>query len=167
MNTALPQETLEKLFDEALRNVTEAAAGIRLYPGAAPPSGANLCTVHIDFQKGFHSSLSICADAAFLVRMAQNMLQMDQLTPQDLEDFGKEYINILCGQISTLLFQATKVASRFGVPTFHLGRFEPEHQRQQFALSYASGQRERAQLIHHIPEHSPRTQAGDEPLPRK
>lgn len=152
MNTAMPQKNLEKLFDEALREVTEAATGIRLRQETDPPRDENLCTVHIDFLKGFHSSLSICADTSILSRMAKNMLQVDQLTVQDLEDFSKEYINILCGQISSLLFQATRVASRFGVPTFHRGRFEPEHQRRQFALNYSSDQREGAQLIHHIPE---------------
>lgn len=153
MNTAMPQKDLEKLFDQALREVTEAASGIQLRQDPLPPKEDALCTVHIDFQKGFHSSLSVCVDLPLLARMARNMLQTDQLTVQDLEDFGKEYINILCGQISAVLFQTTRIASRFGVPTFHRGRFQPENQSQQFALNYFSDRQEGAQLIHHIPEH--------------
>lgn len=152
MYTVLPQKKLEEFFDEAFREVTQTAAGIQLYQEVNPPKGKDLCTVHISFQQGFHSSLSLCADTAILTRMAKNMLQMDHLTVQDLEDFSKEYLNILCGQISALLFRATKVPSRLGVPTFHRGIYEPENQRRQFALNYSSDQREEAQLIHHIPE---------------
>lgn len=154
MNTAMPQKDLEKLFDEALREVTEAASGIQLRQEQEPPEGEgeDLCTVHIDFQKGFHSGLSICADTAILARMARQMLQTDHLSLQDLEDFSKEYINILCGQVAAMLFRTTKVASRFGVPTFRRGHYAPKDKHQQFALNYTSDRRERAQLIHHIPD---------------
>lgn len=151
MNTVMPQEQLEELFDAAVREVTQSTAGVHLYQGTVPPEG-ELCTVYITFKNGFHSSLSLCADTAILTRMAKNMLQVEQLTPQDVEEFSKEYFNILCGQIATLLFQTTKVASRFDVPTFHLGRYEPEDHQKQFTLSYSSDQLGSAQLIHHVPQ---------------
>ena len=39
----------------------------------------------------------------------------------------------------------------FNPPTFPSGRYEPEGQEVQFVLTYSSGQREGAQLIHHVP----------------
>ncbi len=90
MDTAMTQKELEELLDQAVREVTEQTAGVRLYPGGGVLS-EDLFTVHISFQKGFHTSLTLCADTALLVRMAQNALGEDQLSSQDLEDFGKEY----------------------------------------------------------------------------
>lgn len=155
MENNLSQERLEELLDQAVREVTEQTAGVRLCRSGEPPDG-DLCTVYISFHKGFHSSLSLCADAALLSRMAQNAMYTDTVSPQDLEDFSKEYFNILCGKIAALLFQATQVAARFSVPSFHRGRYVPEDRLCQFVLTYSGGERQSAQLTHHIP----RTQAA-------
>lgn len=152
MDTAMTQEQLEKMLDKAVREVTEKTAGVQLHLDSVPPDG-DLCTVHITFKKGFHSCLTLCADKAMLTRMARQVIRQDLVSAEDLEDFSKEYFNILCGRIAALLFQATKVPTRFSVPSFHRGRFEPEDHRKQFALTYADDQREGAQLIHHIPCH--------------
>lgn len=127
METALTQERLAEMFDQTVREVTERTSGVRLYQGAQPP-GEDLCTVHISFKKGLKSSLSLCAERAMLTRMASRALREECITPQDLEDFTKEYFNVLCGQIAAALFRTTKVASRFGIPSFHQGRYEPEGQ---------------------------------------
>lgn len=150
MDTALKQPELEAMLDRAVQDVTEKTAGIRLYLGANPPHG-ELCTVHVTFKKGFHSSISLCADTSVLERMASSVVRKERISPQDLEDFSKEYLNVLCGRIAALLFQATKIPARFGVPSFHRGRFAPEDHEEQFALNYADGHRGNAQLIHHVP----------------
>ena len=150
MDTAMTQKELEEMLDQAVREVTEQAAGVRLCRSGSS-LGEDLCTVHITFNKGFHTSLSLCADTALLSRMARNVFGEEALTSQDLEDFGKEYFNTLCGKIAAYLFQTTKVAARFGIPTFHHGRYIPKDQRMQFVLTYADEQSEGAQLIHHIP----------------
>ena len=49
------------------------------------------------------------------------------------------------------MFQETQVPAHFNPPTFHSGRYEPEGQEVQFVLTYSNGQREGAQLIHHVP----------------
>ena len=151
MNTAMPQKELEEMLDSAVREVTKQSAGVQLHPGGEG-LGEDLCTVHITFNKGFHSSLTLCADTALLARMAQNVYGETPLTPQDVEDFGKEYFNVLCGKIAAHLFRTTKVAARFGTPTFHRGRYTPEDHQTQFSLTYTDGQQEGIQLIHHIPE---------------
>jgi len=152
MDTVIEKQQLEEMLDQAVREVTEKTAGIHLHLEADPPVG-DLCTVHITFKKGFHSSLTFHADTAMLTRMTRNIVHKECVSDQDLEDFSKEYFNVLCGKIAGLLYKATKVPARFSVPSFHQGRFKPEDQKEQFALNYADEQRENAQLIHHIPCH--------------
>lgn len=150
MNTALSQKELEEMLNTAVQEVTEKASGVRLHQGGAPP-GKDFCTIHITFKKGFRSSLSLCADTAMLTRMTQNAIQRKIVTPQDLEDFAKEYLNVLCGRVSAALYRATKVATRFSVPIFHRGSYEPEGQRRQFVLNFSDDQSHGVQLIHHVP----------------
>lgn len=157
MDTAMSEEKLREVFDRITREVTQDAVGIQLETGGGAPE-EDLCTVHIGFKQGFHSSLSLRADTAMLTRLTQSMLREEDVTPQDLEDVTKEYFNVLCGHIAKALYQATQVASRFSVPTFYRGSFAPEGQREQFALSYADDQDDAAQLVHHVPN---RAERGD------
>ena len=150
MNTVLTKERLEQILDQALQNVTEQTAGVRLNQGDQP-LGEDLCTVHITFDRGFNTSLTLCADTSLLTRMACHSFHEDEVNSEDLEDFTKEYFNVLCGKIAGAMFQATQVAAHFGPPVFYHGRYEPEGQEVQFVLTYSDDQREGAQLIHHVP----------------
>lgn len=151
MDTALTQKELEEMLDAAVREVTESTTGLTLSQGGEPPD-ENSCTVHIAFKKGFRSSLSMRADTAMLASMTKNAIREEQVTPQDLEDFAKEYFNVLCGRVAGILYKLTKKSSRFSVPTFQWGEFEPKDQRQQFALNYSDDQSRSAQLIHLVPK---------------
>ena len=150
MNTAMTMEQLEQVLDQALQDVTERTAGVRLNQGDQP-LGEDLCTVHITFDRGFNTSLTLCADTSLLSRMARNSFHEDEVTPDDLEEFSKEYLNVLCGKIAGAMFQATQVSAHFGQPVFYHGRYEPEGQEAQFVLTYSDELREGAQLIHHVP----------------
>lgn len=150
MHTAMEQRKLEEMLDKAVREATMRTAGLELFKAQKPPSG-DLCTVYITFKNGFHSSLTLCGNISLLDRMARSALQEENLTQQDLEDFSKEYFNILCGKIAALLFQATKVPARFSVPALYPGRFEPEGHSRQFVLYYRDDQQQRLQLVHHVP----------------
>lgn len=150
MDSAMTQKELEEMLDRIVREVTEQATGVRLCPGGGALS-EDVFTVHITFRKGFRTSLTLCADTALLVRMARNALEEEQLSPQDLEDFGKEYFNILCGKIAAVLFRNTKVPARFSVPKFYHGHYTPADHRMQFMLTYTNEHQEGAQLIHHVP----------------
>lgn len=151
MDTAMTQSELEKMLDRVVREVTEQTSGIQLRPGGGPRSEDKF-TVHISFRKGFRTSLTLCADTALLIRMAQNALEEEQITPQDLEDFSKEYFNILCGKIAVILFRNTKVPARFSVPEFYHGVYTPKDHRTQFMLTYTNEHQEGAQLSHHVPQ---------------
>lgn len=149
MDTVMSQKELETMLDKAVREVTARTAGMRLRQNSGA-QGNNLCTVHIEFRKGFHSSLTLCADASMFVRMTSNAIHGEQITPQVVEDFVKEYFNVLCGSISAVLYRTTRISSRFSVPAFYSGRFVPEGKKQQFVLNYSNEQQEGAQLIHHV-----------------
>lgn len=149
MGTALTKETLEKILDQALQDVTERTSGVCLRQGGQTPRG-DLCTVHITFDKGFDTSLTLCADTSLLARMARNSFHEDSVTQEDLEEFSKEYFNMLCGKIVGAIFQTTQVPAHFSPPVFYHGRYEPEGQEIQFVLTYSDEYSEGAQLIHHM-----------------
>lgn len=150
MNTAMTKEELEKILDQALQDVTERTAGVRLCQEDLQ-LGEDLCTVHITFDKGFGTSLTLCADTSLLVRMARNSFHEDSVTPEDLEEFGKEYFNVLCGKVTGAMYRATQISAHFDPPVFYRGRYEPEGQAAQFILTYSDELSEGAQLIHHVP----------------
>ena len=150
MNTAMTKEELERILDEAVQDVTERTAGVRLHQGDQSP-GEDLCTVQITFDRGFRTSLTLCADTGLLSRMASNSFHEESVSPEDLEEFSKEYFNVLCGRIAGVMFRATKVPAHFGPPEFYRGRYEPEGREIQFMLTYSDEYFGGAQFIHHVP----------------
>lgn len=159
MDTAMPETKLRELFDRITREVTLDALGIRLAEGGSGPE-RDLCSVHIGFHQGFRSSLSLRADRGFFARLTRSMLYTQDVSPQDMEDVAKEYLNVLCGHIAQAMYHATKVASRFDVPAFCPGRFSPRGQREQFTLNYTDDRNNTAQLVHHIPDQADGAQGG-------
>ena len=150
MNTAMTREALEQILDQALQDVTERTAGVCLRQDDQPP-GEDLCTVHITFDRGFNTSLTLCADKNLLARMARNSFHEEAVSLEDLEEFSKEYLNVLCGKVTGAMYRATQIPAHFGQPTFYRGRYEPEGQEVQFILTYSDEHCEGAQLIHHVP----------------
>lgn len=156
MDAVLSQQELKKIFAQVVREVTEQEAGIFLCLEEELPVG-DFYMVHIDFEEGFHSGLSLCADADTLTRLTQNMMQEEEITPQDMADFTKEYFNVLCGQIAAKLFCVTQVASRFGPPVFYKENNQPIDHREQFALGFSGDRNEHVKLIHHTADVRQRT----------
>lgn len=138
------------MLDQAVRQVTEETASVRLFPSGETLS-EDVCTVHITFNKGFSTSLTLCADTKLLLRMARNAFGEDFNT-EDLEDFSKEYFNVLCGKIAVYLKKTTNIAARFSVPEFYRGRYVPKDHRRQFVLTYSDDQNKGAQLGHYVPQ---------------
>ncbi len=150
MNTAMSKQELEKILDQAVQDVTERTAGVRLHQENQSP-GEDLCTVQITFDRGFHTSLTLCADTGLLYHMASNSFHEESVSPEDMEEFSKEYFNVLCGRIAGAMFRATQVPAHFGPPAFYRGRYEPEDQEIQFMLTYSDEHCRGVQLIHHVP----------------
>ena len=148
MSAEMTEERLELVLDQALQDVTERTAGVRLCQ-RDQPLGEDLCTVHITFDRGFDTSLTLCADTSLLARMARNSFHEETVTPEDVEEFSKEYLNVLCGKVTGAIYRATQSDVHFGAPVFYHGRYEPEGQEAQFVLTYTDEHSEGAQLIHH------------------
>lgn len=150
MNRAMSRNELEQILDQAVQDVTERTAGVRLRQ-SDQLSGDDLCTIQITFDKGFSTSLTLCADTGLLYRMACNSFHEQSVSSEDLEEFSKEYLNVLCGRITGAMFRATQISAHFAPPVFYRGRYEPEGQEVQFVLTYSDGHCGGAQLIHHVP----------------
>ncbi len=150
MSTSVPQERLTEIFDQVVRDITRREAGICLAPGEAEPSG-EVFTVYAVFERGFDTCLSMSAEAAMFVRLTRGMMQREDVTDRDVEDFTKEYFNVLCGHIVSRLFRETRVPARFSPPVFRRGRYVPEDHLRHIVLTYADDRNERAQLIQHAP----------------
>ena len=161
MNTAMSKEELEKILDQAVQDVTECTAGVRLHQENQSP-GEDLCTVQITFDRGFRTSLTLCADRELLDRMASISFHEESVSPEDLEEFSKEYFNVLCGRIAAAMFKATQVPAHFAPPVFYHGRYEPEGQEIQFMLTYSDEYSKGAQFIHHVPCSGPNENISDE-----
>ena len=156
MDTIVTQAELEKLFDETLQEVTRRVGGIRLQQegGDLPPEG-EVYTVYVKFDRGVRSSLCLSADKSMFLRLTRFMMRREDVTRQDIEDFAKEYFNVVCGHIAAKLFQKTQVSSRFSVPGFCSGHYRPEDHEEGFVLSYSGDRSEGAQLVHLVPVETP------------
>ena len=150
MSTSVPRERLTEIFDQVVRDITRREAGICLAPGEAEPSG-EVFTVYAVFERGFDTCLSMSAEAAMFVRLTRGMMQREDVTDRDVEDFTKEYFNVLCGHIGSRLFRETRGPARFSPPVFRRGRYVPEDHLRHIVLTYADDRNERAQLIQHAP----------------
>ena len=60
MDTIVSREELENMFDQTLQEVTRRVGGIHLRQGDMPPAG-EVYTVYVHFDRGFRSSLCLCA----------------------------------------------------------------------------------------------------------
>lgn len=152
---ALTQTEIADILDRAMQEITSHMAKLSLCECGSQgvPSG-DVCAVSTTFEGGYEADLTLYMDTALLTRLAQTAMQEETVSLQDIEDFTKEYFNVLCGHIVVRLFQATHVSSRFRIPRFYRGLHPPDGgDARSCILSYVSGSNERAQLIHRLPAH--------------
>jgi len=150
VDTILSEEQLRSIYDTATRTVTEQAAGIVLrQEPVKPPRSQDVCTVYTTFENSVHSGLAMCADTELFRRLTQRMMQTEHIAFEDVEDFSKEYFNVLCGHIAGALFRNTKVAARFQIPAFYRGWYQPKTQTESMELDFLSDENEGVRLIHY------------------
>ena len=149
----LTQNEILDILDRAMQDITNRMA--RIYPCKqnVAPSG-DVCTVCTTFEGGYNADLILYMDPALLTKLTQTTMQEETVSLQDIEDFMKEYFNVICGHIVARLFQAAHISSRFCIPRFYSGLHLPDGAGSLCCvLSYVSGSNERAQLIHQLPAH--------------
>ena len=110
-----------------MQDVTRRYGGIELTERQAPLT-EDICTVHTVMEGDCRADLFLCADTSLLARLARNIMCQDTVTGQDIADVATEYFNVVCGRISSLLFQPGHKAPRFQAPCFHTGRYLPERE---------------------------------------
>ena len=82
----------------------------------------DICTVCTTFEGGYHATLVLVADHALLRRLTQRAMEEEEVAPEDVEDFSKELLNVICGRVVAKLSRAAHISSRFGIPVFCIGR---------------------------------------------
>lgn len=148
---SLTQNDIQNILDRVMRDTTNQVANIQLCKKDSVLS-SNICTVHTTFEGGCHASLTLCADASLFTRLTQNVMQEETVAPQDIEDFSKEYFNVICGQVVYHISKAAHIPYRFQIPTFYTGRYlPPARGTSQLVLRYTSNCNECVQLIYQIP----------------
>lgn len=151
----LTQNEILDIVDTAMQDITNRMD--RIYPCQ---QGINLsndtCTVCTTFEGGYDADLILYMDTALLCRLTKHALQEESVSLQDIEEFSKEYFNVICGHIVSRIFRAAHIASRFSIPRFYPGQHAlSQNAASCHVLSYVSGNNEGAQLIHQLPVHLP------------
>lgn len=147
LNSLTPEE-IQDVLDQVVQDMTDRIAGIRLCKQDKILSD-DVCTVHTTFEGNYHASLILCVETPLLTRLTQHVMQEETVNSQDIEDFAKEYFNVICGQIVAGLFRAAHITSRFRIPRFCMGRYVPQDTcGTRYVLNYISDCNEGAQLIH-------------------
>lgn len=151
----LTQNEILDIVDTAMRDITNRMD--RIYPCQQGIHLSNdTCTVCTTFEGGYHADLILYMDTALLSRLTKHALQEESVSQQDIEEFSKEYFNVICGHIVSRIFRAANIASRFSIPRFYPGQRAPsQNAGSRHVLSYISDNNEGAQLIHQLPAHFP------------
>ena len=145
----LDEHALEELIHRTVVDITRQIAKIDLRLCSQDPDPANeLCTLHTTIDGDYHTELVLHADRALLHRLTENMMEAKTTDPEDMEEYSKEFFNVLCGHIVSEIFRRTKLPARFHTPCFAYGDTDEEKAKDKIRIRYASDQAERAELLH-------------------
>ena len=115
----IPAERVQELIHSVTVRITQQVAQINLQIGEHPPHPkGDLCAVYTTIEGTYHARLVLCAERLFLQRMTENMLGDPMHYPDDLEEYSKEFFNILCGRIVGEICQANNAHVTFHPPSF-------------------------------------------------
>ncbi len=117
----LDQATLYSLMDKVIVQITQQVAKIDLTGCNVAPSDEDqtrLCSVQTILDGLYHEKWEFCADREFFHRVTENMMETQSDDPTDLEEYSKEFFNVLCGHLVAEIFRYTNVPTRFEVPSF-------------------------------------------------
>lgn len=113
---------------EMIRLITEkttldvAQIDLRLCSEEPNPQG-DVCTVYTSFAGGYQTRFVLCADREFLHQLTDNMMGEHTDDPEDLEEYAKEYVNVLCGRLVGAIFHETRMGASFHPPMFVNGHY--------------------------------------------
>ena len=128
----LSQSQVLEILDRVMKDITNRIVTIQSSDKTPPLCPNDSCTVYTTFEGGYRATLTLCVDSNLLLHLAQTSMQEENVSAEDLEDFAKEYFNVICA-------------------TFETGCYTPEETSQELVLNYTSNRNEGAQLIHKAP----------------
>lgn len=115
----IPAERVQALIHSVTVRITQQVAQINLQIGETPPyPEGDLCAVYTTIDGTYHARLILCAERLFLQRMTENMPGSSMHHSDDLEEYSKEFFNILCGRIVGEICQANNAHATFQPPRF-------------------------------------------------
>ena len=140
----------QDILDRVIKDITQNMASIKLYKKDKALS-SEICIAKTKFEGGFNATIILCADVSLIIRLAQHVLQEENISTQDIEDFTKEYLNIICGQIVNIIFQTSHIVSRFSIPDIYTDfNLSEDFIDNRFVLNYTSCCNDGIKLIHQI-----------------
>lgn len=125
--SALVQEkSLQSLIEETVEELFLDIAKIHLRQYKKVTGTPNdLCTVYTTFSGGYNVRFVFCAERTFMKRITENISEEPVKEPDDIEEYMKEFINVICGHIVASVFRKTKKSARFHCPRFKEGFYLP------------------------------------------
>ena len=150
MNPRLEKE-IPAILDRVMQEITGRMVGIQPIERADILS-EDVCTVCTTFEGGYHGTLVLFLDTALLRRLTQQAMEAEEVAQEDVEDFAKEYLNVICGMVVARLFQTARISSRFRIPVFRVGRWAPDAGQHvsEYVLNYISEDNQGVQLLHQL-----------------
>lgn len=142
----------QPLIDEIMKQIVWDVAKIHLQPCKNPgmPNQDDLCTIYTTFNGAYDAHFTFCATHSLMKRIAENMLEEPVTDTEEIIEYSKELVNILCGHIAASIFHTTKAPARFHSPCFAEGLHLPPDQRTDTLIRncYTNGNSETAMLLH-------------------
>ena len=115
---------LHELICDMTQKITQNVAHIDLTPcDMEPDPHRSLCSVYTTLSGGYSACLVLCAERTFLHRLTENILGHPTDDPEDLEEYAKEYFNVLCGRLVGEIYQVTGLGAKFHPPCLQDGHY--------------------------------------------
>lgn len=119
-------ESLQSLIDKTIQEMFWEVAKIRLRRcECCDILPKDLCTVYTTFSGGYQIRFAFCAERTMMKRITENISEEPVTDPSDIEEYMKEFINVICGHVVASVFRKTKTSARFHAPCFTEGYYIP------------------------------------------
>lgn len=117
-------QELRELIDLAVTQITRHLTGISLQSG--PPAGQEdgrlSSSIWVRIGDGQdQSTLVYQAEDSLLWAISEQMKRRPITDREEMEEYSKEYFNIICGHLVADINRLTQSSLRFGVPSYQAG----------------------------------------------
>lgn len=109
---------LPKLAEQLMRNVLKDWAEIEVLRLSGALSEIPPLAVSIKIGGAYDSCILLYGDRSFFFRLAQTLFECSKPTQEEVEEAAKEFLNILCGQLISAIYDKTGIPARFYPPCF-------------------------------------------------